>query len=260
MTSILPPRFNPNRLFRKTAPTVPIPKFHAEDMTRLVRAFQDAVRVNLSALLAGKPPVGMVAEDLSILMRTPGASGRKDNWQPSRASLSMAVPAPEMILSLLNTPGSLPARATPGPDFGAEILLPMVMRQAFGDAAFRHEIAGTCRIFLCDHVVFHPGSPPRPDFSVAGLGLLILSQPGHAVMTQPGLSLFRAAIAELGEPYRPWDQWLLRLMDKAIGWSVPQDLRRLPWVIWTPETGTDDTDLTAAGLPAYWPSVLALAP
>lgn len=260
MRSSLPRIFNPNRLFGKTMRTARVPEFHAEEMERLVRAFQNGIRNNLSALLIGKPPVAMDAEDLSALTPTPRVSGRRKHRRTSGPSLSVTVPASEMILLLLDKPASLPALATPGPNFGAEILLPMVMRQAYSDAVFRHEIAETCRVFLCGHVVFHPGSPPRPDFSVAGLGLLILSQPGHALTPQPSLALLRAAIADLAEPYRPWDQWLLRLMDKANEWSVPQDLRHLPWVAWTPKAGTDEAALIAAGLPAYWPSVLDLDP
>jgi hypothetical protein len=89
---------------------------------------------------------------------------------------------------------------------------------------------------------------------------LIVSQPGHLFAPEASYALLKAAVAELAEPYRPWDQWLLRRMAETAGWEVPTDLANQPWVVWTPEVGFDVTDAAASGLPAYWPSILDLAP
>jgi len=261
MRSVLPRVFHPNRLFDGNQAVEDLRGFRAPEMDVLTKALQRGVLSNLRALLTGQPPVALTAQDVETLTRLPPPKRR---WRLRRAKkqspVSIMQPAPEAVQLLLRKPQSLSSFARPGPDFGPDILLRVVLRQAFTDPVFLHELAEACRIFLCQHVLFHPGPPPHPDFSPAGLGLLIVSQPGHVFAPDAGHALLKAAVAELAEPCRPWDQWLLRLMAKAPGWAAPPDLAGLPWVVWTPEAGFDAADAIAACLPAYWPSVLELAP
>lgn len=192
-----------------------------------------------------------------IAKRGKGRRARRDS-APLHPSLSATPPNEGLVASLLREPGQLETLTRTGPHFGAEILLPMMLRHAFGDAVFRHGVADTCRRFLCDRVLFHPGPPPEPDFSLPGLCLLVASQPGH-VPAPEAFPLLKAAVAQVAEPYGPWDQWLLRLMIRA-GWDVPPDVAQLPWVAWTTGDDVDEANLAAAGLPLYWASVLELAP
>lgn len=233
----------------------------AADLAALVSALQGGVLSNLGALLAGRQPVALTAQDLTGLIRLP--QERRRRWTRrtgQHVSRSVTQLAPDAVTALLHHPESLLKLARPGPDFGADILLRAALSQAFTDPVFLHAVAEACRTVLCEKVLFHPGPPPQPDFSVRGLGLLIASQPGHRFAPDSGYALLTAALAEFVEPCRPWDQWLLRYMGKIPGWTVPPDLSGLPWVIWTPEAGFDSADALAAGLPAYWPSVLDLDP
>lgn len=259
--TVLPRVFHPNRLFGGNLAAEDLRGFRAPEMEQLAKALQRGVLSNLRALLAGQPPVALTAQDVEPLIRQPPARHR---WRLRRTGkkvpVSVTHPAPEAVRLLLRNPQSLSSHARPGPDFGADILLRVVLRQALADPVFLHELAEACRMFLCQHVLFHPGPPPHPDFSSTGLGLLIVSQPGHLFAPDAGHALLKAAVAELAEPYRPWDQWLLRLMGKTPGWVVPPDLAGLPWVVWNAEAGFDVGSAAAAGLPAYWASILDLAP
>lgn len=261
MRSVLPRVFHPNRLFDGNLAAEGLRGFRAPEMAVLAQALQRGVLANLRALLASQAPVALTAQDVEALVRPPPARRR---WRLRRAGkqppVSVMQPGPEAVRLLLRKPQSLASVAVPGPDFGPEILLRVVLRQGFADPVFLHELGEVCRTFLCQHVLFHPGPPPHPDFSPAGLGLLIVSQPGHLFAPDAGHALLRAAVAELAGPCRPWDQWLLRLMGKAPGWAAPPDLAGLPWVVWTPEAGFDAAAAVAARLPAYWPSILDLAP
>lgn len=192
-----------------------------------------------------------------IAKRGKGRRAGRDS-APLYPFLSATLPNDGLVASLLREPERLQTLTKLGPQFGAEILIPMIMRHAFGDAVFRHGIADTCRRFLSDRVLFHPGPAPQPDFSISGLCLLVASQPGH-ILGSEDFSLLRAAAAEVAEPYGPWDQWLLRMMARA-DWDVPPDLEQLPWVAWTTGDDMDEADIAAAGLPLYWASVLELAP
>lgn len=261
MRAVLPPVFHPNRLFGGKPKAGDPRGFRAPEAEMLAKALQRGVLSNLRALLAGQPPVALTAQDVDVLVRRPLVKRR---WRLRRmgkqAPVAIMQPSPTTVQLLLRKPQSLSSLARPGPDFGPDILLRVMLRQALTDPVFLHELGEICRDFLCQHVLFHPGPPPHPDFSPAGLGLLIVSQPGHLFAPDAGHALLRAAVADLAEPCRPWDQWLLRLMGKAQGWAAPPDLAGLPWVVWTPEAGFDAAAAVAAGLPAYWPSILDLAP
>ena len=258
MISVLPRVFSPNRLFgRASAPTTA--GVSSDDMASVAWALQGAAWANLRALLSGEDPVPMQADGLApfIAKRSKGRRAKRYS-DPSHSSLSATPPSEGLVASLLREPERLETLTRPGPHFGAEILLPMILRHAFGDAVFRHGIADTCRRFLSDRVLFHPGPPPQPDFSISGICLLVASQPGHIIGSEY-FSLLRAAAAEVAEPYGPWDQWLLRMMART-DWDVPPDLEQLPWVAWTTGDDMDEADIAAAGLPLYWASVLELAP
>lgn len=258
MRSVLPRAFHPNRLFNGNLAAKGLRGFRAPEMAVLVKALQRGVQSNLCALLASRPTVALTAQDVEALVRLPPTRRQWRAEKPTSASMTQL--GPETVRSLLLKPQSLASFAVPGPDFGPEILFRVALRQAFTDPVFLHELGEVCRTFLCQHVLFHPGPPPHPDFSPAGLGLLIVSQPGHLFAPAAGHALLNAAVAELVEPCRPWDQWLLRLMGKAPGWATPPELAGLPWVVWKSEAGFDADDAVAVGLPAYWPSILDLAP
>lgn len=261
MRSVLPRVFHPNRQPVSDMTAAGRRGFQAAELAALVSAVQGGVLSNLGALLAGQRPVALTAQDLAGLTRQPQRPRRR--WARRNAqhvARSVTQLAPDTVAALLHHPQSLPELAKPGPDFGADILLRAALSQAFTDPVFLHRVAEACRKALCEKVLFHPGPPPQPVFSVRGLGLLIASQPGHRFAPDSDYALLTAALAEFVEPCRPWDQWLLRCMGKAPGWTVPPDLSGLPWIIWTPEAGFDRADALAAGLPAYWPSILDLDP
>ncbi|PKQ10938.1 MAG: hypothetical protein CVT70_16880 [Alphaproteobacteria bacterium HGW-Alphaproteobacteria-1] len=253
MKSFLPRRFRPNRqrFSAQIADTVAPPTL-AETRT----AFQNAVKTNFLALLEDKPPVALGSDVIAGLF--PRSGDDEDALSDTMAPL-----AGDLVLRMMTTPDQLAVLAQPGAGFGAEILLPVILQDALMDGAFRHDMAETCRIFLCERVLFHPGAPPQALFSVAGMALLITSQEAHGQALGPLASRLRSAAKTLRsvvEPLNPWDQWLVRRMSAAASWVVAEDLASLPWVKWrhgdAPGEYPPETDM----LPGSWDSILDLVP
>ncbi len=218
----------------------------------VLAALRAAARTNLVALLADRPPVPLDRAALAGLFA--GGPGAVAGPKPGLAEVGQAVAA-----RVLADPASLPGLFDPDAGFGAEVLLPLVLGQAFSDGALRHDLAEICRLFLCERVLFHPGPPPQALFTPGGVALLVASQTRHGLALGADFARLRAAAADLRGPDRPlsaWDEWLLRRMDAAADWLVPQGLETLPWVVWRGEAGV----AADPALPACWASLLDLTP
>jgi hypothetical protein len=258
LKTFLPNAFRPNRVERSSAPDVK--PFQASGT--FVSLFQEAARINLSALLQAVSPVAMPAVAFDAAF---GKSGETDplagfglvDWHEGK------LPDSAFARRLMAEPMRAAAIATPQSGIGAETLLPQLLRTALGEGALRHELAEATRRYLSDRVLFHPGPPPQPLFSVAGLALLFTSQPAQLKLLSPqGLRRLDAAVASLhsaAKSLNHWDQWLLRRMAHTTGWAVPEYLAALRWVAW--QSGEPIPDLTEdQTLPPGWPSLLALEP
>lgn len=224
-------------------------------------ALQAAAKDNLAALLAGKPPVALPAAAMAGLLRDPG---QPDPLQGFGVAVwrSAALPDSAFATRLMAEPGLATALASTSSEVGAAVLVPILLRGALSDGAFRHQIANLCRQFLAERVFFHPGPPPAPLFSAGGLAALITSQEAHGALLGTGFAPLRTAAEGLrgpDQPLGPWDQWLLRRMDEAQGWLLTDGMTDLPWVAWRAGSplpaAPDDTPL-----PGYWPQILDLLP
>jgi hypothetical protein len=258
LKSFLPKSFRPNRVEQRSAPVVEI--FQASGA--FLTLFQDATRSNLAALLKADAPVAMAE---GVFNAAFGQTGESDplagyglaDWQAGK------LPDSAFASRLMVEPMRAAAIATPQSGIGADILLPQLLRIALGEGAFRHELAEACRRFLCDRVLFHPGPPPQPLFSVAGLALLFTSQPAQTqALSRQAQRRLHAAVGSLygpAEPLTHWDQWLLRRMAHTAGWVVPEGLATLRWVAW--QSGDPMPELTAPQtVPPSWPNLLTLDP
>lgn len=231
MKSFLPAVFRPNRQHRLPPLSVTPLRDHV-DALRV--AFQNAARSNLDALLAGMPPVALGADVFmqvfDVSNDDPLAGYELADWRAGK------LPDESFAMRLLQEPGRSGAIATLQSVPGLELLMPRLLDTAWRDGAFRHDLAQTCRHFLCERVLFHPGPPPQALFSPAAIAVLCLSQPDQigsiagrapAALRSAARQLQAASGAALA-----WDQWLYRRMDESAGWHLSEDLATLPWVTW----------------------------
>lgn len=262
LSSLFPEKFQPNRresapqhgAFAQVAP--------GESMSAISAWIQGAVTANLDALFARQAPRPVPLAPLPDLFRPPEqpdplAGFGLEQWQKAH------LPEADLTLRLMRDPGLAMALASTRTQIGAAVLFPLLLDHALCDAAFRHDIAERCRLFLCDKVLFHPGPPPVARFSAGGLALLFTSQDAHGAELGKDFATIRQAAETLSSPsrpYGPWDQWLLRRMAESAGWTVPAALADLPWVAWHGASDMPDMVDPRHPVPAYWPRILDLLP
>lgn len=227
----------------------------------LSAALQQAVVENLAALLAQKPPAPLDVRafaPLGVIAPDEPPPWWMRLWAWARTSLAT------LARRILHPHVAPPPPASGAADLldpatarGGEILLPAIIEQALGDASFRLQLGERCRIFLEDRVLFHPGPAPAPVFSPGGTALLIASQPAHGRALGAAYDRLQQAARHLRGPgivLGFWDQWLLRRMQEAPGWTLPDDLPPPPW----PAAPTNHDSATIA--PALQHSLMELMP
>ncbi len=258
MRSFLPKIFRPNRAAQISAPV--------SESFQIDRAFlyvlQEAARRNLASLLRDGAPVAMAADAFDAVFgqtaeTDPLAGYGLADWREGQ------LPHNAFVQQLIENPSRIAAIATPQSGVGADTLLPQLLRVALGEGALRHQLATACGDFLSERVLFYPGPPPQPLFSVAGLALLITSHSSQLDnLSAQGQQRLRAAVSALygpADPLMPWDQWLLRRMADSAEWSVPESLTTLRWVSW--QSGDPIPDPTEARtVPLGWLNFLVLEP
>lgn len=252
MRSFLPSVFRPNRQRRPEPLTANSLRGH---VAGLRVALGDAARQNLEALLVERPPIALPADLFRPLFDDadgdPLAGYELADWRAGQ------LPGADFVLRLIREPARAAAIASPRSGPGAEILLLRILYMAWADGALRHDLAQSCRQFLCDRVLFHPGPPPQALFSTVAMAELCLLQPGQTlsvtgrVATVLQLALRQVRAASRVSP--PWDQWLYRRMKETTGWHLRDDLAILPWVAWR---RGDPLPAGDAGLPDYWPELI----
>lgn len=250
----------PNRWRQPSRQAALLPPRRHEAIEAAGAGLRHAVQENLVALLAGHEPVAFEPGPITAILPEPGAGTSVAgyslaDWQSGHAADGLVAD------ELMEKQAALAVTSPLHGAVGAQVALPLVLRDLLVDTRFRHALGEQCRRFLCERVLFHPGDPPVPLFTPAGLMLLVVSQDAHrrALGAQAAwLAGAALALRDMEGELAAWDQWLVRRMLATPGWDVPDDLAALPWVAWRPSVMAPVD--TPKGMPPYWRSILDLVP